>query len=177
MTDYLDVGLFLDHRQTRALVRREALGKRFLNLFCYSGSFTCYAADGGASSTVSVDLSPTYLDWATANLEENQLTTRDWQNVAKRRTNENKPVLPTENLFIKSDVIRFLKAIPPASDRNRDVVRLIEETASEVEQSSEGLIMNGIRRTEPVKILQKEMEIGLREARCRICFWDIAIRF
>lgn len=132
MTDYLDVGLFLDHRQTRALVRREALGKRFLNLFCYSGSFTCYAADGGASSTVSVDLSPTYLDWATANLEENQLTTRDWQNVAKRRMNENKPVLPTENLFIKSDVIRFLKAIPPASDRNRDVVRLIEETASEV---------------------------------------------
>lgn len=132
MTDYLDVGLFLDHRQTREMVRREALGKRFLNLFCYSGSFTCYAADGGASSTVSVDLSPTYLDWGLANLEENELTVRDRRRVAERRENENKPELPAENLFVKSDAIRFLKAIPPSSDRNPDDVRTIEETASEV---------------------------------------------
>ena len=132
MTDYLDVGLFLDHRQTREMVRREALGKRFLNLFCYSGSFTCYAADGGASSTVSVDLSPTYLDWALANLEENELVVRDRRRCAERRASENKPDLPIDNLFVKSDAIRFLKAVPPASDRNLDVVRVIEETASEV---------------------------------------------
>ena len=71
MTDYLDVGLFLDHRQTRARVREEAKGKRFLNLFCYTGAFTCYAADGGASETVSVDLSPTYLEWAEKNMAIN----------------------------------------------------------------------------------------------------------
>lgn len=135
MTDYLDVGLFLDHRQTREFVRREAKDKRFLNLFCYSGAFTCYAADGGANSTVSVDLSPTYLDWSLANLEENELSTNFRKTANAQRLAANKPELPTENLFVKSDVLRFLRAIPPASARNRDIVRLIEETAAEVGDS------------------------------------------
>jgi 23S rRNA (cytosine1962-C5)-methyltransferase len=68
---YLDTGLFLDHRDTRALVRSQARGKRFLNLFCYTGSFTVYAAAGGAASSLSLDLSNTYLDWARRNLELN----------------------------------------------------------------------------------------------------------
>jgi 23S rRNA (cytosine1962-C5)-methyltransferase len=68
---YLDTGLFLDHRNTRALVAAEAGGKRMLNLFCYTGSFTVYAATAGAASTLSVDLSNTYLDWARRNLELN----------------------------------------------------------------------------------------------------------
>ena len=71
LSDYLDTGLFLDHRQTRALVREEAQGKRFLNLFCYTGSFSVYAADGGAAETTSVDLSNTYLDWTRTNLAAN----------------------------------------------------------------------------------------------------------
>lgn len=127
MTDYLDVGLFLDHRQTRDMVRREARDKRFLNLFCYSGSFTCYAADGGAASTVSVDLSPTYLDWCEENLDCNGLLT-------KSRIHEDgeERLRPCEHRLVKSDVIRFLKAIPAASDRNPDVVKLIIETAEEV---------------------------------------------
>jgi len=71
--DYLDTGLFLDHRTTRARVRAEAGGKRFLNLFAYTGAFTVHAAAGGARSTTSVDLSATYLEWAKANLELNGL--------------------------------------------------------------------------------------------------------
>jgi 23S rRNA (guanine2445-N2)-methyltransferase / 23S rRNA (guanine2069-N7)-methyltransferase len=71
LSDYLDTGLFLDHRQTRALVRAEAEGKRFLNLFCYTGSFSVYAAAGGAAETTSVDLSNTYLDWTRTNLSQN----------------------------------------------------------------------------------------------------------
>lgn len=71
--DYVDTGLFLDHRLTRQMVRQDARGKRFLNLFCYTGSFTIYAAAGGASSTTSVDLSNTYLAWAKRNLELNAL--------------------------------------------------------------------------------------------------------
>ena len=71
LSDYLDTGLFLDHRQTRAMVRAEAEGKRFLNLFCYTGSFTAYAAAGGAVETTSVDLSNTYLDWTRTNLSRN----------------------------------------------------------------------------------------------------------
>jgi 23S rRNA (guanine2445-N2)-methyltransferase / 23S rRNA (guanine2069-N7)-methyltransferase len=66
--DYLDTGLFLDHRLVRGMLRDWAHGADFLNLFCYTGSATVYAAAGGARSTVSVDLSNTYLDWARDNL-------------------------------------------------------------------------------------------------------------
>lgn len=130
LTDYLDVGLFLDHRQTRQMARKEANGKRFLNLFCYSGAFTSYAADGGASSLVSVDLSPTYLDWCEANMEENGFYVPSRAREARRAGFDVKQTV--DSLYVKSDVLRFLRAIPPASDRNRDIVRLIEETAAEV---------------------------------------------
>jgi 23S rRNA (guanine2069-N7)-methyltransferase / 23S rRNA (guanine2445-N2)-methyltransferase len=66
--DYLDTGLFLDHRIVRAMLREWAQGADFLNLFCYTGSATVYAAAGGARSSAGVDLSNTYLDWAHENL-------------------------------------------------------------------------------------------------------------
>jgi 23S rRNA (guanine2445-N2)-methyltransferase / 23S rRNA (guanine2069-N7)-methyltransferase len=69
--DYLDTGLFLDHRPLRARIRSLARDKRFLNLFCYTGSVSVYAAAGGAAETTSVDLSQTYLEWATRNLALN----------------------------------------------------------------------------------------------------------
>jgi len=71
LSDRLDTGLFLDHRNTRARVRTESSGKRMLNLFGYTGSFTVAAATGGARSTTTVDLSGTYLDWAGRNLSLN----------------------------------------------------------------------------------------------------------
>jgi 23S rRNA (cytosine1962-C5)-methyltransferase len=71
LSDYVDTGLFLDHRPTRARVRAEAAGKAVLNLFAYTGAFTCYARAGGAAATVTVDLSNTYLEWARRNLELN----------------------------------------------------------------------------------------------------------
>jgi 23S rRNA G2069 N7-methylase RlmK/C1962 C5-methylase RlmI len=71
--DYLDTGLFLDHRPTRARVESEAGGKDVLNLFCYTGAFTVYAAAGGARSTLSIDLSKTYTAWAQDNLALNDL--------------------------------------------------------------------------------------------------------
>lgn len=71
--DYLDTGLFLDHRETRALLRDRSNGQRFLNLFAYTGTATVYAATGGARCTTSVDLSRTYLDWAQRNLVLNGL--------------------------------------------------------------------------------------------------------
>ncbi len=69
--DYLDTGLFLDHRPLRARIREISRDKRFLNLFCYTASVSVYAAAGGASETVSVDLSHNYLEWATQNLALN----------------------------------------------------------------------------------------------------------
>ncbi|HKQ24936.1 MAG TPA: class I SAM-dependent methyltransferase [Burkholderiales bacterium] len=71
LTEYLDTGLFLDHRETRARVQGLAKGGHVLNLFCYTGSFSVYAAAGGAKTTTSVDLSNSYLDWARRNFELN----------------------------------------------------------------------------------------------------------
>lgn len=72
--DYLDTGLFLDHRPARRLIRQQARGKRVLNLFCYTGVASVHAAAGGAASTTSVDLSATYLEWAARNLGMNGYT-------------------------------------------------------------------------------------------------------
>ena len=72
-TDYLDTGLFLDHRLTRFMIGQQARGKRFLNLFSYTGAATVHAGLGGAKTTTSVDMSKTYLDWARRNLELNGL--------------------------------------------------------------------------------------------------------
>ncbi|MGH8168903.1 MAG: bifunctional 23S rRNA (guanine(2069)-N(7))-methyltransferase RlmK/23S rRNA (guanine(2445)-N(2))-methyltransferase RlmL, partial [Steroidobacteraceae bacterium] len=69
--NYLDTGLFLDHRITRARLGQAAAGKRFLNLFAYTGTATVHAAAGGATATTSVDMSRTYLDWAQRNLARN----------------------------------------------------------------------------------------------------------
>jgi 23S rRNA (cytosine1962-C5)-methyltransferase len=97
LTDYLDTGLFLDHRLTRQMVRESCAGKRVLNLFCYTGSFSVYAAAGGAASVTSVDLSKTYLNWAEDNLVVNRF--RD----------------PSKYQFIHADVKQYLKTLQPDS--------------------------------------------------------------
>ncbi|MEQ1636961.1 MAG: bifunctional 23S rRNA (guanine(2069)-N(7))-methyltransferase RlmK/23S rRNA (guanine(2445)-N(2))-methyltransferase RlmL [Methylococcales bacterium] len=75
--DYLDTGLFLDHRPIRLMLQHQAKDKRFLNLFAYTGSATVHAAKGGAKVTTSVDMSNTYLDWAKKNLHCNKLLQGD----------------------------------------------------------------------------------------------------
>ncbi len=97
LRDYIDTGLFLDHRLTRAKVRDEARGKRFLNLFCYTGAFTVYAAAGGARSTTSVDLSNTYIDWAQRNMRLNGFPGSGGAGPHK---------------FVRGDVLEFLRAHP-----------------------------------------------------------------
>jgi 23S rRNA (cytosine1962-C5)-methyltransferase len=94
LTDYLDTGLFLDHRSTRILVKEKAEGKKVLNLFAYTGSFSVYAAAGGASEIVTVDLSNTYLKWAEKNMELNGFTDT------------------TRFKFIAADVKQYLKTLP-----------------------------------------------------------------
>jgi len=74
LQDYLDTGLFLDHRPVRRMLHQQAAGKRLLNLFCYTGAATVQAALGGAERSVSVDMSKTYLDWARRNFELNGLS-------------------------------------------------------------------------------------------------------
>ncbi len=73
LDDFLDTGLFSDHRDTRVIVRELAEGKDFLNLYAYTGAFTCAAASGGAQTTISVDRSLNYVNWMKDNLELNGL--------------------------------------------------------------------------------------------------------
>jgi len=89
LQDYVDTGLFLDHRQTRQMVYDEAANTDFLNLFAYTGSFSVYAAAAGARSTTTVDLSRTYLDWAQKNFAANKLS-------------------GPQHKFIAGDVLEFL---------------------------------------------------------------------
>jgi 23S rRNA (cytosine1962-C5)-methyltransferase len=94
LTDYLDTGLFLDHRVTRAMVRERSAGKRVLNLFCYTGSFSVYAAAGDAAEVVSVDLSKTYLAWTERNIALNFPEAKNHQ-------------------AVHADVLPYLKTLPP----------------------------------------------------------------
>ncbi len=71
--DFVDTGLFSDHRNTRQMVREMAAGRDFLNLYCYTAAFTCYAAKGGARTTLSVDRADTAVRWARQNLELNAI--------------------------------------------------------------------------------------------------------
>ncbi len=73
LQDYLDTGLFLDHRKVRAFIAEKAAGKRLLNLFCYTASISVYAATAGAVSSCNLDMSRTYLDWAKRNFSLNQI--------------------------------------------------------------------------------------------------------
>lgn len=94
LSDYLDTGLFLDHRMTRAKVKAEAKEKKVLNLFSYTGTFSVYAAAGGAKEVVTVDLSKTYLGWAQRNMQLNGFSD-----------------LVTYK-FIQADVLKYLGTIP-----------------------------------------------------------------
>jgi 23S rRNA (cytosine1962-C5)-methyltransferase len=94
LTDYLDTGLFLDHRITRQMVAAEAKDTHFLNLFSYTSSFSVYAAAAGAKTVTSVDLSKTYLAWSEDNFAINLLKN------------------PVDYQFVHADVKQYLKTLP-----------------------------------------------------------------
>lgn len=97
LSDYLDTGLFLDHRLTRKMVMEQSNEKRILNLFAYTGSFSVYAAAGNATQVTTVDLSNTYINWAKRNMQANGFET------------DNKYE------FIVADALQYLEAIEPES--------------------------------------------------------------
>ncbi|MHC5028285.1 MAG: class I SAM-dependent methyltransferase [Planctomycetota bacterium] len=98
LSDYLDVGLFLDHRPTRLAIRRRAADRRVLNLFAYTGAFTVHARAGGAARTTTVDMSRTYLDWFERNLGHNGLAPS------------------ADHVTIHADCLQWLEAGPAAGE-------------------------------------------------------------
>jgi len=129
LTDYIDTGLFLDHRKTRARIRKLAKDKSFLNLFAYTGAVSVYAADGGASSTLTLDMSNTYLRWAEDNMKLNNFSV--WNNKFEKanclewiKTAEDKFDL----IFLDPPSFSNSKSMEGNLDIQRDHRYLIEKT-------------------------------------------------
>ncbi len=136
LSDYLDTGIFLDHRPTRELIRTMSEGKDFLNLFAYTGTATVYAAEGGAASTTSVDQSNTYLGWAEENMKLNGFT-------------------GDEHKFVKADVLKWI----PKEKKRFDLIFLDPPTFSNSKNMKETLDIQrdyGDLIAKTVKLLKKD---------------------
>ena len=160
--DYLDTGLFLDHRDIRRLVGELAAGKRFLNLFAYTGTATVYAARGGAAATTTVDMSRTYLDWARRNLELNEIPSLghelihadclEWlRQVDGRRR--------FDLIFLDPPSFSTSKRMDETLDIQRDHVALILTTMRLLEPGGILIFSNNLRRFRMDAEAMPELEI------------------
>jgi 23S rRNA (guanine2445-N2)-methyltransferase / 23S rRNA (guanine2069-N7)-methyltransferase len=157
--DYLDTGLFLDHRPLRLRLAEESRGLRVLNLFCYTGAASVHAAVGGAASTTSVDLSATYLEWAGRNLALNGCAGRDHR-------------------LVQADALAWLEAErgrydlifcdPPTFsnsaraddfDLQREHLRLLRAAAGRLADNGLLLFSNNFRRFRLDPALEQEFEV------------------
>jgi 23S rRNA (cytosine1962-C5)-methyltransferase/23S rRNA (guanine2445-N2)-methyltransferase / 23S rRNA (guanine2069-N7)-methyltransferase len=143
--DYLDTGLFLDHRPLRQIVFKQSSGARVLNLFCYTGSFSVFAALGGAAAVTSVDMSATYVEWAKRNFQENGISL-------------------APHSFVQDNALDFLKnaALSPEHAGKYDLIVLDPPTFSnskrmvdvfEVEKDQEFLVTSCLKLLSPKGIL------------------------
>ncbi|MFW6342227.1 MAG: bifunctional 23S rRNA (guanine(2069)-N(7))-methyltransferase RlmK/23S rRNA (guanine(2445)-N(2))-methyltransferase RlmL, partial [Halothiobacillaceae bacterium] len=151
-TDYLDTGLFLDHRQVRDRIAAVSVGKRLLNLFCYTATASVRAACDGAKSTHSVDLSATYLDWAAENFRENGIEPgtahrleradcREWLAEAGRRHAGHFDVI-----FLDPPSFSSSKRMAGVLDIQRDHVELIEAAMALLAPGGVLLFSTNLRR-------------------------------
>jgi 23S rRNA (guanine2445-N2)-methyltransferase / 23S rRNA (guanine2069-N7)-methyltransferase len=160
LSDYLDTGLFLDHRRTRALIQQLASGTRFLNLFGYTGAASVYAAKGGAHSTVTVDMSKTYLAWAEKNFELNGLSRRTnslidadclaWLEAAHG---------PFDLIFLDPPTFSNSKRMRRTLDVQRDHAWLLKKTMKLLAPGGTMIFSNNFRRFKMDATLQTAFEI------------------
>jgi len=145
-TDYLDTGLFLDHRRTRQLIGNLAKDRRFLNLFGYTGTASVYAALGGAVSTTTVDISQTYLSWAQRNFNLNGIDSRhhslvradclDWLDRSRDRY---------DLIFLDPPTFSNSKRMATSFDVQRDHVELIHQAVRTLDKGGILIFSNNYR--------------------------------
>lgn len=159
LTDYLDTGLFLDHRPIRLRIADEARGKRFLNLFCYTASASVHAAVGGARKTTSVDLSKTYLDWARRNLSLNglsdlhQLVQDDVMKWLEQDRGE------YELIFIDPPTFSNSKRLDDVFDVQRDHVQLLDMAMARLAPGGVVYFSNNFRRFRLDPVLEEKYQV------------------
>ena len=147
---HLDTGLFLDHRPTRLSIQQLAAGKRFLNLFCYTGAATVHAALGGAEATTSIDLSATYLEWARSNLDLNgcdpeahELLRADCLEWLAQAARERRRY---GLIFVDPPTFSNSKRLDTDFDVQRDHVRLLQAAAALLVPGGQLLFSTNFRR-------------------------------
>jgi 23S rRNA (guanine2445-N2)-methyltransferase / 23S rRNA (guanine2069-N7)-methyltransferase len=152
-TDYLDTGLFLDHRTTRCMVGESAPGREFLNLFGYTGAATVHAAVGGATGTTTVDLSSTYLAWARRNLALNgiegpghRLVQADCREWLERAAGPQPAAIRYGLIFLDPPTFSSSKRMEGVLDVQRDHVRLIRRAVRLLERDGVLLFSTNFRR-------------------------------
>jgi len=174
LADYLDVGLFLEHRKARAWIQKDASGKDFLNLYGYTGALTVYAAAGGAKSTTTVDTASTYLEWAGKNLALNGQS-------------------PAKHHLVRADVLEYLEGTsgkfdliavdPPAKSVNRksgatfdvqaDHVRLLRLTLDHLRPGGKILFSTNYRNFKlDEKALAEGRTFTLKEISVKVLAFD-----
>ncbi|AXS85116.1 bifunctional 23S rRNA (guanine(2069)-N(7))-methyltransferase RlmK/23S rRNA (guanine(2445)-N(2))-methyltransferase RlmL [Marinobacter sp. Arc7-DN-1] len=163
LKDYLDTGLFLDHRPVRHWIQQHAVNKRFLNLFCYTGAATVHAAVGGASRSLSLDMSKTYVSWAEDNLALNRADPK------KHRVEQadclawlaERPSADQRFDLIFMDPPTFSNSARMAGvlDIQKDHPRLVRQAMARL--SSDGLLIfsNNFRRFRLDEALESEFEV------------------
>lgn len=162
--DYLDTGLFLDHRQTRKEFASWCAGKTVLNLFCYTGSVSVHAALGGASKVTSVDMSNTYLDWAEDNFKLNGLDRKnnafvradclDWLS----RTNEK-----FDLIFLDPPSFSNSKRMDRTWDVQRDHVEIISMVRNRLNPGGTLLFSNNLRNFKLDNDAIEKMGFGIKD--------------
>ena len=150
-TDYLDTGLFLDHRITRRLLGEMARGKSFLNLFAYTGTATVYAAKAEAESTTTVDMSNTYLDWAARNFALNGIEEGPRHELVRADCTLWIPAGASTRrrwdvIFLDPPTFSTSKKMEGTFDVQRDHVPLVRSTAKLLEDGGVLLFSNNLRR-------------------------------
>jgi 23S rRNA (guanine2445-N2)-methyltransferase / 23S rRNA (guanine2069-N7)-methyltransferase len=154
-TDYLDTGIFLDHRPMRKMIAEKASGKRFLNLFGYTGTATVHAAKAGALSTTTVDLSATYLHWTTLNLSLNGLTQEKHETIKADTLEWLKETRSKYDLiFVDPPTFSNTKKSKRIFDVQRDHVVLIQRAMQLLDEGGILLFSTNFRRF----VLDKEIE-------------------
>ncbi len=159
--DYLDTGLFLDHRITRRMLGQMAAGKDFLNLFAYTGSATVHAAVGGAKSTTTVDMSNTYLRWAQENMELNNQLGDQHEFVQADCLQWLQEVDDTFDLiFIDPPTFSNSKRMKQTFDIERDHIMLMENLKRMLRPDGQIVFSNNKRHFK--MDLEKLTELGLQ---------------
>jgi len=169
LKDYLDSGIFLDHRPVRTMIRQMARGRDMLNLFCYTGTATVYAAAGGASSTTSIDLSHTYLSWAQENMKLNgfggsshrfiQSDVFTWLREEKEHLNRKDEKTRYGLIFLDPPTFSNSKRFSGSFDTQRDHVTLIHLTMKRLEFGGTLIFSTNFRKFQLDQSLAEEYAV------------------